>query len=150
MAFGYDRDGGFQFTEDVTWIKAFGAHYALGVDGLGLLMVLLTVVLVPVVIGASWNDADDGQTKAFFAWVLALEASAVAVFAATDVFLFYVVFEVTLIPAYFLIGGFGGPGRRRGRGEVPDLPARRRPGDARLGDRPLRRLRLATAPRPTC
>jgi len=113
MAFGYHLDGGFQFTEDVTWIKAFGAHYALGVDGLGLLMVLLTAVLVPVVIGASWYDADQGQTKAFFAWVLALEASAIAVFAATDVFLFYVVFEVTLIPAYFLIGGFGGPGRRR-------------------------------------
>ncbi len=113
MAFGYHLDGGFQFTEDVTWIKAFGAHYALGVDGLGLLMVLLTAVLVPVVIGASWYDADQGQTKAFFAWVLALEAASIAVFAATDVFLFYVVFEVTLIPAYFLIGGFGGPGRRR-------------------------------------
>src|SRR3954454_23503393 len=107
MAFGYDLDGGFQFTEDVTWIEAFGAHYAVGVDGLGLLMVLLTVVLVPIVIGASWYDADAGQTKAFFAWVLALEATAVAVFAATDVFFFYVVFEATLIPAYFLIGGFG-------------------------------------------
>ncbi len=113
MAFGYNLDGGFQFTEDVTWIKAFGAHYAVGVDGLGLLMVLLTGVLVPVVIGASWYDADEGRTKAFFAWVLALEAAALAVFAATDVFFFYVVFEATLIPAYFLIGGFGGAGRRR-------------------------------------
>ena len=54
MAVGYDRNGGFQFTEEHTWIKAFGAHYALGVDGLGLLMVLLTAVLVPIVIGASW------------------------------------------------------------------------------------------------
>ena len=113
MAFGYNLDGGFQYTEDVTWIKAFGAHYAVGVDGLGLLMVLLTGVLVPVVIGASWYDADEGRTKAFFAWVLALEAAALAVFAATDVFFFYVVFEATLIPAYFLIGGFGGLGRRR-------------------------------------
>src|SRR3954454_3983163 len=113
MAFGYDLDGGFQFTEDVTWIEAFGAHYAVGVDGLGLLMVLLTAVLVPVVIGASWYDADEGRTKAFFAWVLALEATALAVFAATDVFFFYVVFEATLIPAYFLIGGFGRAGRRR-------------------------------------
>ena len=113
MAFGYNLDGGFQYTEDVTWIKAFGAHYAVGVDGLGLLMVLLTGVLVPVVIGASWYDADEGRTKAFFAWVLALEAAALAVFAATDVFFFYVVFEATLIPAYFLIGGFGGAGRRR-------------------------------------
>jgi NADH-quinone oxidoreductase subunit M len=126
MCFGYDLHGGFQFTEEHTWIKAFGAHYALGVDGLGLLMVLLTVVLVPIVIGASWYDADPGvtlklddeaaatrHTKAFFAWALALEALSVAVFAATDVFLFYVVFEATLIPAYFLVGGFGGNKRRK-------------------------------------
>jgi NADH-quinone oxidoreductase subunit M len=126
MAFGYDRNGGFQFTEEHTWIKAFGAHYAMGVDGLGLLMVLLTAVLVPIVIGASWYDADPGvtlrlddeaaatrHTKAFFAWALALEALSIAVFAATDVFLFYVVFEATLIPAYFLVGGFGGNLRRR-------------------------------------
>ena len=99
MAFGYHLHDGFQFTEDQTWIKAFGAHYAVGVDGLGILMVLLTVVLVPIVIGASWYDADAGHTKAFFAWVLGLEATAVAVFAATDVFFFYVVFEATLIPA---------------------------------------------------
>jgi NADH-quinone oxidoreductase subunit M len=126
MSFGYDLNGGFQFTEDHVWIKAFGAHYALGVDGLGLLMVLLTAVLVPIVIGASWYDADPGatlrddddaaatrHTKAFFAWVLALEALSIAVFAATDVFLFYVVFEATLIPAYFLVGGFGGNKRRK-------------------------------------
>jgi NADH-quinone oxidoreductase subunit M len=120
MCFGYDLHGGFQFTEEHTWIKAFGAHYALGVDGLGLLMVLLTVVLVPIVIGASWYDADPGvtlklddeaaatrHTKAFFAWALALEALSVAVFAATDVFLFYVVFEATLIPAYLRVRGIG-------------------------------------------
>ena len=126
MSFGYHLDGGFQFTEEHTWIQAFGAHYAVGVDGLGLLMVLLTVVLVPIVIGAAWHDADPGvvlrdgdevfatrHTKAFFAWTLALEAFSVAVFCATDVFLFYVVFEATLIPAYFLIGGFGRAGRGR-------------------------------------
>ena len=126
MSFGYHIHDGFQFTEDHVWIKAFGAHYALGVDGLGLLMVLLTTVLVPIVIGASWYDADPGvtlrhdddsaatrHTKAFFAWALALESLSIAVFAATDVFLFYVVFEATLIPAYFLVGGFGGNLRRR-------------------------------------
>ena len=79
-------------------------------------------------IAASWYDADDRARPAFFAWVLALEALSIAVFAATDVFLFYVVFEATLIPAYFLIGGFGRDGPPRRRGEVPDLPARRRPG----------------------
>ena len=95
--------------------QRFGVHYALGVDGLGLLMILLTVVLVPIVLVAAWHDADEGNPAAFFAWVLALEALSIAVFAATDVFLFYVVFEATLIPAYFLIGGFG----REGRGSRP-------------------------------
>src|ERR1044072_5899462 len=88
----------------------FAAHYAVGVDGLGLVMILLTVVLVPVVMIASWHDGDSNPS-AFFGWMLALEAFAIAVFAATDVFLFYVVFEATLIPAYFLIGGFGREGR---------------------------------------
>ncbi len=114
MAFGYDAGGGMQFTEQHEWISVFGAHYAVGVDGLGLLMVLLTAVLVPVVMVASWHEADaEGKAPAFFAWTLALESFSLAVFAATDVFLFYVVFEATLIPAYFLIGGFGRLGRSR-------------------------------------
>ena len=124
MSFGYHHDGGFQFIENHTWIQAFGAHYAVGVDGLGLLLVLLTMVLIPVVILAAWNDADrrgarDGdevfatRQQAFFALMLALEALSIGVFCATDVFLFYVLFEATLIPIYFLIGGFGGGHRRR-------------------------------------
>lgn len=110
VALSYELDGGMQLEETATWIEAFGVHYALGVDGLGLLMVLLTVVLVPIVLVAEWHQADAGP-KAFVAWVLALEAMSLAVFCATDVFLFYVVFEATLIPAYFLIGGFGREGR---------------------------------------
>jgi NADH-quinone oxidoreductase subunit M len=103
----------FQFTEEHDWIPTFGAHYALGVDGIGLVLVLLTAILSPVVILASWNDGDDGRwgVSAFFAWMLALEGLAIGVFAATDVFLFYVLFEATLIPIYFLIGGFGGARR---------------------------------------
>ncbi|GCD89642.1 NADH-quinone oxidoreductase subunit M [Nocardioides sp. LS1] len=111
IAAQYDTGGGMQLTEDHEWIHAFGVHYALGVDGLGLLMILLTVVLVPIVLVASWHDADSSNPSAFFAWALALEGLSLAVFAATDVFLFYVVFEATLIPAYFLIGGFGREGR---------------------------------------
>jgi len=114
MASGYDADGGVQFAEQHEWISALGAHYALGVDGLGLLMVLLTVALVPIVIVASWHEvgtAAGGGAGRFVAWTLLLEAFSIAVFAATDVFLFYIVFEATLIPAYFLIGGFGRPGR---------------------------------------
>jgi NADH-quinone oxidoreductase subunit M len=111
VAAQYDAGGGMQLTEQHEWISAFGVHYALGVDGLGLLLILLTVVLVPIVLVASWHDADDSSPAAFFAWALALEGLSLAVFAATDVFLFYVVFEATLIPAYFLIGGFGREGR---------------------------------------
>ncbi len=113
LATQFDPHGGMQFTEQYTWIKAFGAYYALGLDGIGLLMVLLTAVLTPVVILASWWDAEGGRwsVKSFFAWILALEGLSLGVFMATDVFLFYVLFEATLIPIYFLIGGFGG--RRR-------------------------------------
>ncbi len=112
----YDAGGGMQLTETHSWIEALGVHYALGVDGLGLLMVLLTVVLVPIVLLAGWRESEaegNGGAKAFFAWTLALEAMSLAVFTATDVLLFYVVFEATLIPAYFLIGGFGRAGRGR-------------------------------------
>ena len=112
----YELDGGMQLTETHTWIEALGVHYALGVDGLGLMMVLLTVALVPIVLVASWHEADEegnGGSRSFVAWVLALEAMSLAVFSATDVLLFYVVFEATLIPAYFLIGGFGRSGRGR-------------------------------------
>jgi NADH-quinone oxidoreductase subunit M len=108
VAAKYDvGDGGMQLNETHDWIAAFGVHYALGVDGLGLLLVLLTSALVPIVMLAAWNDAEDDRSKAWFAWALALEGLSLAVFAATDVFLFYVVFEATLVPAYFLIGGFG-------------------------------------------
>ena len=110
LALRFEPGGGMQFEEDHVWIESFGAHYALGVDGIGLTLVLMTAILTPVVILASWNDGDGGRwsTNAFFAWMLALEGLALGVFAATDVFLFYVLFEATLIPIYFLIGGFGG------------------------------------------
>ncbi len=107
----YDTGAGMQLEETRTWIEPLGVSYALGVDGLGLLMILLTAGLVPIVFIASWHEADGRNPAAFFAWALALEALSLAVFLATDVFLFYVVFEATLIPAYFLIGGFGKEGR---------------------------------------
>src|SRR4051794_22069599 len=114
IGISFDAGGArYQFTETHEWIRVFGAHYALGVDGIGLTLVLLTAILAPVVILASWNDGDDGRwgVSSFFAWMLALEGLAIGVFSATDVFLFYVLFEATLIPIYFLIGGFGGPRR---------------------------------------
>src|SRR5215213_1005778 len=103
----------FQLTSSVEWIPDFGVSFALGVDGIALVMLLLIGVLVPVVVGASWNDeaTDRRSMKAFFAWLLLLEAMMVGVFAATDIFLFYVFFEAMLVPMYFLIGSFGGPRR---------------------------------------
>jgi len=108
-------DGGMQFTEEIPWIKQFGAHYALGLDGIGLTLVILTAVLVPVVLIASWNVTDDDTRwtpRGYFGLVLALEALSMYVFLATDVLLFYLVFELTLVPMYFLIGGYG-KGRRK-------------------------------------
>lgn len=109
-----------QLTEDVPWIPTFGAHYALGVDGIGLVLVLLTAILVPVVLIASWNIGEDksgtGESRwsprAFFGLALLLEAMSLYVFLATDVLLFYVFFELTLVPMYFLIAGYG-RGRKR-------------------------------------
>ncbi|HET7386231.1 MAG TPA: NADH-quinone oxidoreductase subunit M [Nocardioidaceae bacterium] len=119
IAVDYDGAGPrFQLQEQADWIRAFGAHWALGVDGIGVTLLLLTAILTPVVIIASWNDAEPGSrhqprwsVNAFFAWMLGLEALAIGVFEATDVFLFYVLFEATLIPIYFLIGGYGGVNR---------------------------------------
>jgi NADH-quinone oxidoreductase subunit M len=127
----------YQFTESYSWIPAFGVHYALGVDGIALVLIGMSVVLMPVVILASWHDADSvgpgGQppktppltgglpappyppghsTKTYFALMMVLETMMIGVFAATDVFLFYVFFEAMLVPMYFMIGSFG-VGRRQ-------------------------------------
>ncbi|MCZ2823584.1 MULTISPECIES: NADH-quinone oxidoreductase subunit M [unclassified Modestobacter] len=113
---GGDR---FQLTTAVAWIPDFGVEFALGVDGIALSMLLLIGVLVPVVVGASWRDTPMPRPgrparsmTAFWAWLLLLESLMVGVFAATDVFLFYVFFEAMLVPMYFLIGSFGGPNRQ--------------------------------------
>ena len=100
---------GFQLVESHVWFKAFEINYAVGVDGLALVLILLTTVLVPIVIVGGWNEAEGGRwsVKTFYALILVLETFMIAVFAATDVFLFYVIFEAMLVPVYFLIGGFG-------------------------------------------
>lgn len=105
---------GFQFVEDLPWIKQIGTHYSLGMDGMSLLMVLLAVVLVPLVFIAEWRTMDErgrwsGHT--FMALALMLEGFSIYVFTATDILLFYLMFEATLIPMYFLISGFGGSRR---------------------------------------
>jgi NADH-quinone oxidoreductase subunit M len=110
----------FQFTQTYQWIPQFGIHYAVGVDGIALVLIGMTVVLMPVVILASWRDADPAvvaletgsapprrSVKTYFALMLLLETMVIGVFAATDVFLFYVFFEAMLIPMYFMIGSYG-------------------------------------------
>ncbi|WP_298751504.1 NADH-quinone oxidoreductase subunit M [uncultured Serinicoccus sp.] len=105
----------FQLTEVYSWIPQFGVSYALGVDGISLSMILLGLVLVPICIVAAWDDvpAVGRRQHAYFALMLALTSMMVGVFAAIDVFLFYVFFEAMLIPVYFLIGVFGGSRRAR-------------------------------------
>ncbi|ARF79034.1 NADH-quinone oxidoreductase subunit M [Kitasatospora aureofaciens] len=125
VALRFDPHGArYQLTESYSWIRSFGITFSLGVDGIGAVLALLTAVLVPMVMLASWHDADPGpaapdgtldpgtferrrRTQGFFALILAVEAMVIVSFYATDVFLFYVFFEAMLIPMYFLIGGFG-------------------------------------------
>lgn len=100
----------FQFVESTPWIDQFGISYAVGVDGIALVLIAMAVALAPVVIVAGWNDADGNdkhRPQSYFAWLLVLLSSIIFVFAATDLFLFYVAFEVMLVPVYFLIGMFG-------------------------------------------
>jgi NADH-quinone oxidoreductase subunit M len=103
----------FQYAEVHEWIPQFGVSYALGVDGIALVLIALATVLTPVCILASWHDvdADRRSVKGYFALLLLLETFMVGVFAATDVFLFYVLFEAMLVPMYFIIGSYGGAQR---------------------------------------
>ena len=108
----------FQFTQTYQWIPQFGVHYAVGADGIALVLILMTTVLMPVVVLASWNDAEGlgnpagsppprRSVKTYFILMLVLETMMIGVFAATDVFLFYVFFEAMLVPMYFMIGSYG-------------------------------------------
>lgn len=114
LQFKADSVAEFQFVESHEWISSFGISYQLGVDGISLVLIAMSAILVPLVMIAGWNDADDsrGSVKGYFALMLVLETFMIAVFAATDVFLFYVCFEAMLIPVYFLIGRYGGRGRQ--------------------------------------
>ncbi len=101
---------GFQLTEQLPWIEAWGITYRLGVDGVSLWLVLLTTFIMPLAVLAAWEQPD--RVKAFFASLLGLQAAMVGVFVALDLILFYVFFEVMLVPMYGLIGIWGGANRR--------------------------------------
>ena len=102
----------FQFVTSYKWIPAFGVNFTLGVDGVGLVLVCLAACLVPFVLLASWRDVQPGgSVKSYFGLMLVLQTLVIWVFSALDVFLFYLLFEAMLIPAYLLIGRFGGAQR---------------------------------------
>ncbi|NKQ55730.1 NADH-quinone oxidoreductase subunit M [Amycolatopsis sp. K13G38] len=104
-----------QQTTTMDWIPAFGIHLSFGVDGIALIMIAVITFLVPIVMGmlGRADKLPEGRSAGgYLALILVQEALTIAVFAATDVFLFYVLFEIMLIPMYFLIGGYGGANRQ--------------------------------------
>ena len=102
--------GGYQLTSSRPWIGQWGVSYALGLDGISLFMVLLTTFTTPLAILGSFNYIKKKE-KAFYALMLLLEVGVVGVFSAVDLFLFYVFFELTLVPMYFIVGIWGGERR---------------------------------------
>ena len=100
------RRGEFQFVERLRWIPAFGIEYYLGIDGISLMLIVLTGFLTPIALLSSWESIHK-KVKEFSIFMLLLEASMLGVFAALDVFLFYVFWDFVLIPMYFLIGVWG-------------------------------------------
>lgn len=114
LAFGFDKSmTSMQFVQRYSWVSTFNINFALGIDGISLVLILLSTILVPIVVLATWDESNNGRwsVKTFYVLILLLETMIIGVFAATDLFLFYVFFEAMLIPVYFLIGGYGSGNR---------------------------------------
>jgi NADH-quinone oxidoreductase subunit M len=103
-------DPAIQLVETFTWIPSIGASFAIGVDGISLVLVVLTTFFTPLIVLASWGVTD--RVKGYMAAFLALEAAVIGVFLALDLLLFYVFFEFSLVPMYLIIGIWGGANRR--------------------------------------
>jgi NADH-quinone oxidoreductase subunit M len=100
---------GFQFGQSVRWIGGFGINYVVGIDGISLFLMGLTALLTPICIGASYRILD--RQREYLALMLLLETGLMGIFLSLNLFLFYIFWEVMLVPMYFLIGGWGGPRR---------------------------------------
>ncbi len=100
----------YQFEEQMAWMPSLGASYHVGIDGISLLLVLLTTFLMPIALASAWHAIED-RTKEFVIAMLVLETGMVGVFVSLDLFLFFVFWEAMLIPMYFVIGVWGGPNR---------------------------------------
>jgi NADH-quinone oxidoreductase subunit M len=107
----YNRPvGGMQFLEDHEWIPMIGARYQMGVDGVSVLLIVLTTLLGVIAALSSWNYIQKRE-KEYYVLLLLLQTAVIGVFGAMDLFLFYLFFEVSLVPMYFLIGIWGGENR---------------------------------------
>ncbi|OGS13375.1 MAG: NADH dehydrogenase [Elusimicrobia bacterium RIFOXYA12_FULL_57_11] len=106
----FDAAGSMQFQFSLPWLPAYGINYTLGVDGISLLLIMLTALLMPAAVLASFSSIKEGQ-RAYYICLLFLESAMLGVFAALDLFVFYLFWEGMLIPMYFLIGIWGGPRR---------------------------------------
>ena len=111
LVFNFDHTKDYQFEEKAQWIPSLGATYHLGIDGLGLLLVMLTTVIGFLAILSSWNAIDD-RLKEYYAFFLLLQTGMLGVFMALDFLLFFVFWETVLVPMYFIIAIWGG--QRRG------------------------------------
>src|SRR5215207_1479938 len=107
---GLGPGGAFHFVQDVPWVGSIGAHYHMGVDGISLWLVILTTLLLPISILSSWTSVEK-RPLAFFAFMLLLESAMIGVFVSLDLLLFYLFFEASLVPMFFLIGAWGGERR---------------------------------------
>lgn len=101
---------GMQFVERTSWMENFNIQYAVGVDGISLILVLLTTLLGPLCVLASWTSIES-KVKAYMILILLVEGAMIVVFTALDLFLFFMLWEVTMVPMYFMIILWGGPGR---------------------------------------
>jgi NADH-quinone oxidoreductase subunit M len=109
LIFGFDKNAdGYQFVEKATWIPSLGVQYFLGIDGISLLLVLLTTLVGVIATLCSWN-AIEHRLKEYYTMLLILQAGMIGVFTSLDFFLFFVFWEVVLVPMYFLISIWGGP-----------------------------------------
>ncbi|MBZ5575979.1 MAG: NADH-quinone oxidoreductase subunit M [Acidobacteriia bacterium] len=99
---------GFQFTESADWIPSLGVHYHVGIDGISLLLLMLTTVIGFLAVLSSWNAIQD-RVKPYYAMFLLLQVGMIGVFISLDFFLFFIFWELVLVPMYFIIGVWGGP-----------------------------------------
>lgn len=112
-SFNYDASKDLQFVVDQAWIPRIGSRFIMGVDGISLPLIGLTLFVIPLVVIYSWDHIPNpGNPKAFLSLILILETGMLGSFVAQDLILFFVFFEVVLLPMYFLIGVWGGPNRQ--------------------------------------